>query len=44
MVQLYPIPFWERTTTVLGALTIVLGLAAWWLARHRAVALERGAA
>jgi len=43
MVQLYPIPFWERTATVLGALTIVLGLAAWWLARRRAVALERGA-
>ena len=44
MVQLYPIPFWERTTTVLGALAIVLGLAVWWLARHRAVALERGGA
>jgi integral membrane protein (TIGR01906 family) len=44
MVQLYPIPFWERTTTVLGALAIVLGLAVWWLARDRAVALERGAA
>jgi integral membrane protein (TIGR01906 family) len=44
MVQLYPIPFWERTTTALGALAFALGLAAWWLARHRAVALERGAA
>jgi integral membrane protein (TIGR01906 family) len=44
MVQLYPIPFWERTATVLGALAIVLGLAAWWLARRRAVALERGVA
>lgn len=44
MVQLYPIPFWERTTTVLGALAIVLGLAAWWFARRRAVGLERGAA
>ncbi len=44
MVQLYPIPFWERTTTVLGALAIVLGLAVWWLARHRALVLERRAA
>ena len=44
MVQLYPISFWERTTTVLGALAIVMGITAWWLARRRAVALERGAA
>ena len=39
MVQLYPVPFWELTTTVLGALAIVLGGLVWWLASRRAAAL-----
>jgi integral membrane protein (TIGR01906 family) len=39
MVQLYPIPFWQLVTTILGALAIVLGTVVWALARRRAVAL-----
>ena len=34
MVQLYPIPFWELSIAVLGAIVIGLGLLTWWLARR----------
>ena len=43
LVQLYPMTFWELTSTVLGALAIAGGLLAWWLARARVAALSRGA-
>jgi hypothetical protein len=36
LVQLYPLPFWQGTTWVLGALLIGGGLAVWVLARRRA--------
>jgi len=39
LVQLYPIPFWELTTTVLGGLVIALGALVWWVARQRAARL-----
>jgi integral membrane protein (TIGR01906 family) len=41
LVQLYPIPFWQLTTSVLGALAIGIGALVWWLARRRAAALTR---
>jgi hypothetical protein len=43
LVQLYPIPFWEEATTVLGVTVIGLGAVTWWLARRRARRLEAGA-
>jgi Protein of unknown function (DUF1461) len=36
MVQLYPIPFWQEVTTVLGILVVITGSLVWWLARRRA--------
>ena len=44
MVQLYPIPFWEEATTVLGVLLIGGGALVWWFARRRARRLEGAAA
>jgi integral membrane protein (TIGR01906 family) len=41
LVQLYPVAFWQLTTTVLGALVIGIGAAVWYLARRYAAALER---
>jgi hypothetical protein len=38
LVQLYPLPFWQLTSAVFGALTIAGGLAVWWLAGRRAAA------
>lgn len=43
LVQLYPIPFWELTTTVLAGLMLVGGVLAWWLARRRAAWAAAGA-
>jgi hypothetical protein len=43
MVQLYPVAFWQLTTTVLGALAIAIGALVWWLARRRAAGLAPGA-
>lgn len=40
LVQLYPIPFWERTSTVLVVAAVVVGAIVWWLARRRARDLE----
>lgn len=40
MVQLYPIPFWQEVTTVLGILIVITGSLVWWLARRRARRLE----
>ncbi|HET7677594.1 MAG TPA: DUF1461 domain-containing protein [Candidatus Limnocylindrales bacterium] len=34
LVQLYPIPFWQLTSGVLGGLVIAGGAATWWLARR----------
>jgi len=36
LVQLYPIPFWQEVTLVLGGLILVAGTVVWWLARRRA--------
>jgi hypothetical protein len=36
LVQLYPIPFWELTTTVLAVLILAGSALAWWLARAQA--------
>jgi len=36
LVQLYPIPFWELTATVLVASAVTLGALVWWLARRQA--------
>jgi integral membrane protein (TIGR01906 family) len=36
LVQLYPLPFWQLTSAVFGALAIGTGLAVWWLGRGRA--------
>ncbi|MFI5255472.1 MAG: DUF1461 domain-containing protein, partial [Candidatus Limnocylindrales bacterium] len=44
MVQLYPIPFWQLTSAVLGGLVIGLGLVARWVARRRAADLAPTAA
>lgn len=41
LVQLYPIPFWELTTTVLAVAVVTLSIVVWWLARRRAGGLER---
>jgi integral membrane protein (TIGR01906 family) len=41
LVQLYPIPFWQLTTTVLGGLVIVLAAFVWWIARRRGATLAR---
>ena len=35
LVQLYPIPFWEEATTVLGAIVIGVSAVTWFLARRR---------
>ncbi len=43
MVQLYPIPFWEEATTVLGILIVIMGGVVWWLARRHARRLEAAA-
>jgi len=43
MVQLYPVPFWELTFTVGFLVAIVLGAAAWFLARRRARQLDNRA-
>ncbi|MGZ6259427.1 MAG: lipoprotein intramolecular transacylase Lit [Candidatus Limnocylindrales bacterium] len=40
LVQLYPIPFWELTSTVLVGLAVVGGALVWWLARREARGLE----
>jgi Protein of unknown function (DUF1461) len=40
LVQLYPIPFWERTSTVLVGTALIVGAVVWWLARRRAKGLE----
>ncbi len=40
MVQLYPVPFWELTSTVLVLAVVALGAGVWWLARRRAGSLE----
>jgi integral membrane protein (TIGR01906 family) len=39
LVQLYPIPFWQLTTTVLGGLVIAVAAFVWWVARRRAATL-----
>ncbi|MGH2406696.1 MAG: DUF1461 domain-containing protein [Candidatus Limnocylindrales bacterium] len=39
LVQLYPTQFWESTSTVLGAILIVVGAVVWSLARRHAAAL-----
>ncbi|HEY8168225.1 MAG: DUF1461 domain-containing protein [Candidatus Limnocylindrales bacterium] len=36
LVQLYPIPFWQEVTLVLGAVILIAGTSLWWLARRRA--------
>ncbi|MET1232128.1 MAG: DUF1461 domain-containing protein [Candidatus Limnocylindrales bacterium] len=43
MVQLYPIPFWQEVTTVLGVIVVIAGSLVWWLARRRARDLEASA-
>jgi hypothetical protein len=40
LVQLYPIPFWELTSTVLVGAAVIVGALVWWLARRRAKGLE----
>ena len=44
LVQLYPIPFWEEVTTVLGIVTIAVSAVVCWLTRRRARRLEAGTA
>jgi integral membrane protein (TIGR01906 family) len=40
LVQLYPIPFWQEATTVIGGIVIVASGLVWWVARRRARRLE----
>jgi hypothetical protein len=40
LVQLYPIPFWQEATTVIGGTVIAVSGLIWWLARRRARRLE----
>ena len=40
LVQLYPIPFWQEATTVIGGIVIAVSGLVWWVARRRAVRLE----
>jgi integral membrane protein (TIGR01906 family) len=44
MVQLYPIPFWQEATTVMGAIVVVVGSLVWWLSRRHARRLAAGEA
>jgi hypothetical protein len=43
LVQLYPIPFWQLTSTALGALTVGGGVVVWVLARRFARTAEQRA-
>lgn len=42
MVQLYPIPFWQEATTVMGAIVVAVGSLVWWLSRRQARRLVAG--
>ena len=44
LVQLYPIPFWQEATTVIGGIVIAVSGLVWWVARRRARRLEAAAA
>ena len=44
LVQLYPIPFWQEATTVIGGIVIAAGGLIWWIARRRARRLEAATA
>lgn len=44
LVQLYPIPFWQEVTMVLGAIVVAASGLIWWLARRRARRLEAASA
>ena len=40
LVQLYPIPFWQEATLVLGGIVVAAGGLIWWFARRRARRLD----
>ncbi len=40
LVQLYPIPFWQEATTIIGGTVVVAGGLIWWFAGRRARRLE----
>lgn len=44
LVQLYPIPFWQEATTVIGGIVIAAGALVCWVARRRARRLEAATA
>jgi Protein of unknown function (DUF1461) len=44
LVQLYPIPFWQEATTVIGGIVIAAGGLIWWIAGRRARRLEASTA
>jgi integral membrane protein (TIGR01906 family) len=44
LVQLYPIPFWQIVVGSLAVLAIGGGIVVWWVARRRAMRLERAEA
>jgi integral membrane protein (TIGR01906 family) len=44
LVQLFPETFWVETSTAVGLVTVVVGLAVAWLGRRRAAAADRRAA
>ncbi len=44
LVQLYPIPFWQEATMVLGGIVIAASGLIWWLARRQVRGLEAATA